>query len=162
MRKVVLFTILLIGFIGCGCASTPFTPPTFNNQREFQQSYDATWTCLMRVMAEKDYDFKIVEKDSGIITTEWMGLPNPGSNGNSQEFRKYAVIQTWFPALWGAARVFVKIYVIKNGEELTTVKVTTTMQALENNISKTGQWYECYSTGNIETNILNGLSECLR
>jgi hypothetical protein len=59
-----------------GCYSKDFKEPaakdleSFNTERVFQASYNATWTAVTQVL--KDLPLVVARKENGYITTDWI------------------------------------------------------------------------------------------
>lgn len=147
MKKMTVLFVLAL--ISAGCAQ-PFIKPKIENSKTFQASYDSVWKAVVEVFAEETYPIKAVEKESGIISTDFIEFPNP-QNPNS-EFYKLAVRPDWWASLWRSARYTVNAFVFSKEPNLTTVKVNTHIEAFEYNTSN--QWHICYSTGVTEKSLL--------
>lgn len=67
------FYLLLAVLQTLGCATAP-RPRTIENAFHFEQSYDQIWTAVIETMAELSLPIQNLEKDSGLITTDWIGF----------------------------------------------------------------------------------------
>lgn len=149
--------LFFVTLISAGC-SQPFIKPKIENSKTFQASYDPVWKAVVEVFAEKTYPIKAVEKDSGIISSDFIELPNP-QNPNS-EFYKLAVRPDWFASLWRSARYMVNVFVFSKEPNLTTITVNTHIEAFEYNVKS--QWFKCYSKGIIERDLLKQINNKIK
>lgn len=66
-----LCIVLLLALAGCVTA-----PKQYEYQKKWNisSSFDSTWQALIDIFVEEEWHFDNVEKDSGVITTEWLVL----------------------------------------------------------------------------------------
>lgn len=81
--------------------------------RTIDATYDATWTALIEVFAEHNWAIANMEKDSGLIATDWMAIPNDspfadcGGSGIARELGTQIRFNVFVRDLDGDAQVTV-------------------------------------------------------
>ncbi len=77
MRKFAVPTLLLVTMF-CGCATAP-APRTIVNAFSFDASMDDVWSATVETFAELNLPIDNMEKDSGLITTDWISFSGSGN-----------------------------------------------------------------------------------
>ncbi len=73
--KKLLILIGVIFFMGCAAAPVQRAEP---KTMEFQQPFDKVWSAAVRIITvDNDLPIQVIEKDSGIITTDWVTYERP-------------------------------------------------------------------------------------
>ena len=103
----------------------------------FEHSFDDTWAAVIEVLAENQIPFELVDKDSGLLTTEPFADPRPDT----------MVCAT---ALDEANRVVFNIHV-KGKAGKTRVRINATFKAIRDDAP-----INCHSTGTLEAWIFEG------
>lgn len=63
---------ILLGVLG-GCASWPSPAPRVKvSPTEYDADFDRTWNALSDVLSEQRYPIRAFEKDSGLVTTDFV------------------------------------------------------------------------------------------
>ena len=148
--KVRLITVLLLCFGLICCASAP-APKQIVSSFSIDKPYDATWSALIEVFAELQLPIQNMEKDSGLILTDWIdftgqdntGYCDCGGLGINIEVNRL-----------GKFNVFVK----KTGDNSCDIKVNTQYQQtykFGDDLYKRN----CVSTGKLEAEIYNRIKE---
>jgi hypothetical protein len=132
---------LLPLFVLAACATLP-APREVQRAFEYDASFDAVWFALIDVFGEMNFPIDNLEKDSGIITTDWIGLDLDDGYADCGE-----------PGL-NLARDHEGMFnvVVRGRAEDTRLTVNTSFQVewvLDTNI----QTIECVSTGSLEKRI---------
>ncbi len=96
-----------------------------------------------------EYPVRAIEKDSGLITTDWVTLPAGFNNMNA---RQWIVPPGGFLATWAGLRMNMKVMAVENEPGKTQVTVNCHYEAFEDNVSKA--WMVAESNGSIENAIL--------
>jgi len=75
MNKIIsnLRVDILIFMVGLsGCAIRPATPAVTSSSRLLDVDYDSVWNAAIKVVSSLPVRIAIAEKDSGLITTDWL------------------------------------------------------------------------------------------
>ena len=73
MRKLILTPAIL--FTSC----TPYKAPTFHEYKKTwktQSTFNQTWEATIELFADKSWPISVIEKDSGIIVSDWLRINN--------------------------------------------------------------------------------------
>lgn len=76
MRKGCTLLALALAVLLAGCMVAP-KPTAFSNSRIYDNDFDAVWTALIEAFADNSWPISYIEKDFGIITTDWLPVPLP-------------------------------------------------------------------------------------
>ena len=155
MTKTQIAILLLLVPPLAGCVTEQAPPPRIEKDRVFEAPFDKAWSATVAVFAEHNYPIKAIEKDSGLISSEPLRLPRPGTGA----FRQWAVLPSVAFGVWQAANCTVTVFVVSQDSEHTKVQVNSAINAFESNVS--GQWHQGYSTGTIECKILDSVQHKL-
>lgn len=66
-----IFSAIVIALLISACATAPKHHEIYNDDT-INRSFDQVWTALIEVMAEFNLGIATIEKDSGIIATDWI------------------------------------------------------------------------------------------
>lgn len=69
--KAKLLVLGIISLFAIGCATAP-TPRTITKSFPVESDYDSAWSALIETFAELQLPIDNMEKDSGLITTDWI------------------------------------------------------------------------------------------
>ena len=147
INKSLLFVFIIL--IICGCATAP--NPNRVAQRNsaiFQAPKDKVWSLLVAEIAQK-YPVQVVEKDSGLITTQFVQMP---VGFNNSKIENYIFPPSRFLATWEGLRMNMQIIVSETNPAVTTVAINAHYEAFESNVSKS--WIVATSNGSVENGIL--------
>lgn len=137
-------------FLFCHCASAP-VPREVARTAVYGASFDDTWTALIDLFGEAYYPIGTIEKDSGLISTEWFIPPRgqsyldcgkPGFGTFSNPTGKFNVIVREIPT----------------GTEIVVNSMWRGMRGIGNDLNR----IQCVSTGALEREIHQELRERLQ
>lgn len=136
-------------FLFGGCATISKTPqvasPTF---MFYEAPKDKIWPLLIAEVA-LSYPVAAIEKESGLLTTDFVSMP---AGFNNQNMTKWVFHPGGFFATWNGLRMKMNIMVIEIGTDKTKVIIKAHYEAFENNVSK--KWVVCRTNGVVEYGIL--------
>lgn len=154
----ILLSLWIIILSACALATVP-KPESFERKQIFPFPFAKTWASTVEVMADGEWPVESIEKDSGLITTEFV---NTGSDvGN-----KYTDCPlgprgvTGFSQRRGKLSILVKSI----SENDTSVRINTHFEAFKGGGSLLGGeagWMLCNSTGLVEMDIFNKIKATL-
>lgn len=150
MKRIVLLSLLLVLSGGC-VQDLSFVKPDIIDSLVFASTYDTLWAAIVESFAEKSLPIKTIEKDSGIIATEYMRMAAPWH----KDFKDVALHPNVPFGTWYHAHYKVNIFVTTVNKTSTKVKINVLIEAFENNL--TDEWHTCYSKGIIEQDILEAI-----
>lgn len=145
-------TFCLIGMAAllCGCATPPQAPlPT---SMVYPASKNTVWPLLVSQIG-LDYPVKAVEKDSGLLTTEFVNIPCGYGNA---DMALWANAPSVFLGTWDGLRMTLNAVAVESEPGKTQVTIRAHYEAFESNISKS--WMVCESNGHLENQILTKIS----
>jgi len=148
--KTKIFVFGLICFYLISCATAPKIRQIMNSF-PIEESYDPVWSALIETFAELQLPIQNMEKDSGLIITDWIeftGQSNEdycdcGGLGINIEINRL-----------GKFNVFVK-KITENSCQITVNCQYQQTISFGDNISKR----KCISTGNLEREIFDLIKE---
>ena len=79
------YLVVLFLFLSAGCATAPATfefDPTANVEGD----YDQVWSSVVEYFVLGDLPIKMIEKDSGLIVTEWMDAGSVSAAGEDKTY----------------------------------------------------------------------------
>ncbi|MCP4545939.1 MAG: outer membrane protein assembly factor BamC [bacterium] len=80
MRTSVVAICLLMVVLVLSCATAPKIR-TIVNSFEFTEDFDSVWSAVVETFAEMNFPIDNLEKDSGIITTDWISFNGTSNSG---------------------------------------------------------------------------------
>jgi hypothetical protein len=165
--------VLLCSFLAtvCGCATMEQAfpeigqapPEAFEKTRTYDYGYDEVWTSLLAVLAEFEFPLDLVEKDSGLVTTNW------GSMG------AYSTHTGWGKSLQVTLNPVTRCNVkdeldipegtrcklsvlVERRDETTALTINATFEGWKKPVMKTPYWDPCNSTGALEASIFEAIA----
>ncbi|MFA5263213.1 MAG: hypothetical protein WC378_05260 [Opitutaceae bacterium] len=140
-----------------GCETTGANPPPVQQRTKavFDAPKDKVWPLLVGEVG-LEYPVRAIEKDSGLITTDWINLP-AGYNNMNQANWVFAL--GGFLATWDGLRMNMKILAVELEPGKTQVTINCHYEAFESNVSKS--WIVAQSNGSIENGILSKIEQQL-
>ena len=141
-------------FTGCQTAPQPQLNP-LRTSATFAASKEAVWPSLVSEVG-LEYPVRVIEKASGLITTDWITLP---AGFNNRDAEQWIFPIGGFLATWNGLRMNMKIMVVENEPHKTLVTINCHYEAFENNVQKT--WLVGASNGAIENTILSKVEKRL-
>lgn len=154
MKRLFFFLSGLVILSGCAA----MVKPTIQDSFTIDKSFDVVWKATVATFAEKSIPIKVIEKDSGIITTEQIIFAK-GFN-TEREVIGVAEKPSIFLGTWNQGKYYLSVFVVNNDNKTTKITITAHIEAFENNVSKS--WHECYSKGIFEKNIYDSIMAKLK
>lgn len=148
MKKAI--SSLLVAVVLAGCATPPPSAPV-QNSRTLNAPKSAVWPLVVTEISGS-YPVKVIEKESGLLTTDWVILPAGFNNANAANWVKPP---GGLLATWGGLRATLSVNVIENEPGKTTVSIRPHYEALENNV--VNGWIVCESNGNLESKLFSNI-----
>ena len=142
----------MILLTGCVTPEQIDRPPT---ARIFNAPKDKVWPQLVAQVGLL-YPVKAIEKESGLITTEFVSLPAGYNNVNQTQ---WILSPEGFLTTWDGLRMNLSILANEVEPGKTQVTIHTHFEAFENNVSKS--WIVCQSNGSLENQILDKVASGL-
>lgn len=139
-----LASILFLPLIATACAGPKIYQ--FDNSWETSVTFDQAWSATVQVFAENQWSIQTLEKDSGIIVSEWLGLGRDktfcdcGQSGLS--IRKGCQVKF---------NVF-----INNDDQSPTITINAKFRELRSFDYQT-YWVDCNSKGVIEESVRSSI-----
>jgi hypothetical protein len=150
-----LFIMAII--TGCETAPTGSSAPEIQRTREtFAARKERVWPILVSQVG-LDYPVRAIEKDSGLITTDWVTLP---AGFNNMDARRWIAPPGGFLATWDGLRMNMKVMAVETEPGQTSVTINCHYEAFENNVQKA--WLAANSNGSLENAILSRIEQQLR
>lgn len=153
----VALAAVLLGVAACSRLHvTPLAPPPY--RAEIAAGYDATWTAIVRTLAQQNVPIRAIARDSGVIASDEFVSP----------INLYADCgQISGDQLEGDAVVSFTLFAEANGESHTRVQVNSKMRTQAHRRGKSGKLsptpvYPCASTGRFEANLLDTVRELVK
>jgi len=148
-----MFAVLLgiVVIIMC-CATTPETH--LNPQRTsavIPAPKDKVWPLVVAEVGLR-YPIQAIEKDSGLISTQFVRIPVGYNNTGWEE---YVFPPKCFLCTWDGLRMALRIFVIEAGPQKTSVIIKAHYEAFEDNVSHS--WVVVRSNGALENFILTNI-----
>ena len=152
MKKLSLLLLSILFLSGC------VTMPTVPLQAQRTSALilapkDKVWPLLVGEVG-LNYPVQVIEKDSGLLTTQFVQMP-VGFNNMGME--RYIFPPGGFLATWGGLRMSMQIMVIESEPGKTMVTINTHYEAFESNVSKS--WIVARSNGSVENQILISIEQ---
>ncbi len=148
MKYLSITALLLASLVlATGCA-TPQPPQAIQTTERFSATKDQVWHLVLSEIG-LNYPVSSIEKDSGLITTDFVSLP--AGMYNSEMGRWVQKPNAGMFATFNGLRMKMNILVSETTPATTTVTVRAHFEAYENNVHK--QWIACPSNGTIEIEL---------
>lgn len=148
MRSLVI-VFLLLAVVGC---AKPPVQMDIVNSRLYESDFDAVWTAVIEAFADNSWPIDNMEKDSGLITTDWMS-----GNNRSPALADCGKDMVGEPAEGAKGEVFLKFNVfVKTVGGGSEVRVNCMFKTKEQYGGKT-----CYSQGVLEAQLMDGIAAIL-
>lgn len=149
-QNIIRSSGLALLIISAGCA-TPQQGPnldSLSNSMTFNASKDEVWPLVVAEIGMR-YPVRVVEKDSGLITTDFANI-NVGYN--NAQMKNYANPPRTLLATWNGMRVTLSTLVTEPEPGKSQVKINAKYEAFEDNVYRA--WLACQSNGGLENDIL--------
>jgi hypothetical protein len=148
MKPLLIFPLILL----FGCVTTPQQHTKLPTSREFNAPMDAVWPLLVNEIASQ-YQIKVIEKQSGLLTTDFISMPAGFNNANSQQWVYQPSV---FLSTWNGLRMNLSAVATQPQTNKTVISLTAHFEAFEDNIYK--QWLVCDTRGSLESGILDAIN----
>ena len=135
---------------------SPLSPPPF--RADVRAPYDATWTAVLRTLANQNVPLRAIARDSGVIASDEFVSP----------INLYADCgQLSGDQIEGEAIVSFTLFVEPDGNSATRIQVNTKMRTQAHRRGTSGKLrplpvYQCASTGRFEANLLETVREVVK
>ena len=153
MRRV-FFPLVIIAALCISCAAPPVVTE-FDDSVTLEHDYDAVWSAVIELFAERSWPIETIEKDSGIIVTERLKL-----NVGLEEMAKYADCGK---DILGESRlpwtVKFNLFAKKGSAGETIVRINAGFRSLE--VAGGTAPVDCASKGYLEAQLFEQLRELL-
>ena len=116
---------------------------------------DRVWELVVSAVAP-NFPVQAIEKESGLLSTEFVSVPVGFNNANMAEFVYPPRV---FLGTWRGLRMSMRVLVNEVSSEMTSVAITAHYEAFENNVSKS--WMVAESNGALENKILTNIESQL-
>lgn len=138
MRRYVSAGLVALSFLIAGCRP-PAPDVSAYDESMYDASYDEVWDATVRAFADYNMPIDNIEKDSGIIASDWVGAETSwmdcGSAGLGSHTDRQFRVNT----------------LIRRGSDGTNVRVNTLFQTREVPMGGGyGTWKQCSGTGELE------------
>lgn len=149
--------MMLALFSGCETTATSERDmPVMQRKRAtFTASKEQVWPLLVAKVSV-GHPIRVIEKDSGLITTDWV---NMSAGFNNMYARHWVIPPGGFLATWAGLRMNMRILVAETAPGATTVTIHCHYEAFENNVQKA--WVLADSNGAVESAILSAIEKQL-
>jgi hypothetical protein len=139
-----------------GCETVPTQPIQIQRtQASFSASKNRVWPLLVSQVG-LEYPVRAIEKDSGLITTDWVNLSAGFNNMNAGN---WVIRPGGFLATWNGLRMNMKIMAVETEPGKTQVTINCHYEAFEDNVQHA--WLVVNSNGAIEDAILTKIESQL-
>lgn len=154
LRKLILpYAVVLLAVVGCAASQqmTSYTP--VRDTEVFNAPFGRAWGAAVATLAEEGMPIQVIEKDSGIMTTQFVNF----ASGVFAERQIDAIAKRprAFLGTWNSGRYTLSLFVSRIDSVTTRVKVTPHIEGFENNFSKS--WMVCSSNGTLEAKMFSGI-----
>lgn len=151
MKKMLVFILCLAFTVGCVVAPIKPTEPILSSYI-FSSPYDEVWTAIVNVMSSEEYPIMLIEKDSGLIGTDWVRT--------SSSRPKYGTKLTGDWAFgYGGEKIKISIHVQQKtgGVE---VRITPHIELFAR--GELNEWFSTYSNGDLEQKLFGKIGQLIK
>jgi len=149
--KSAMAIVLFAAFLGC------LTPKERFSQREIEVTapFDQVWSMVIEFLAEENMPIKVIEKASGLVTTDPMDISTDISRSELAECGAIGTSPFWDRE---RKRVVFSIFVAPGSSSIIRIRVHTRAEILaKSSFFGSWAWHPCESTGHIEKKLLDTL-----
>ena len=132
-----------------GCATPQVGQPEVT--KTIAQPFDRVWAGTVAAVSG-DYPLQVIEKVSGVLETQMVGLGNAAKD--------YAFPPSVFLGVWGETRGRLSLYLKSAGETNTIVRIKGHFEGFEFNV--THNWHVWPSKGVLEQTIMEKIESNAR
>lgn len=152
-----LLVALIVSLSLVGCTPPPKAP--LHQQRAsatYSAPKDKVWPLLVSEVG-LNYPIQAIEKESGLISTQFVNLPAGLFN---MDQTRYIFPPGGFLATYNGLRMSMRILAIETAPDTTMVTIRAHYEAFEDNVSKS--WKVARSNGAVENRILTNIEQQIR
>jgi hypothetical protein len=154
LSSLLLGLTLALALSGCETVSTQ-PIQTQRTQASLAASKNRVWPLLVSQVG-LEYPVRAIEKDSGLVTTDWVTLP---AGFNNMDAGNWVIRPGGFLATWNGLRMNMKVMAVETEPGKTQVTINCHYEAFENNVQHA--WLVVNSNGSIENAILTKIESQL-
>lgn len=107
----------------------PAARPPLENSRRFSAPFDQVWSATVGTVADQGAPIQVVEEDSGVISTQLVGLAGGPGTYEQMDAVAYRPAGDGFFSTWSNVRYALSIHVTRDTDSTTVVKVTPHIEA---------------------------------
>ena len=151
-KAPLLALILTVGLCSvlAGCVKT-LPPPPPQPKTTVSSGFDDVWESVLDLFAERGWGISVIEKDSGVITSEDLRV------STDHEYSKAAECQNM---CWLCAESYktvqLRFFVRRKSETKTDLIVKSFWKKLDCDVYGIScRWMECVSLGQVELDVIN-------
>jgi uncharacterized lipoprotein len=137
-----------------GCASAP-RQHDYDKMFTYAEDYESIWKAVIATFAELNLPISNLEKDSGLVMTDWIDVGSTDFEGRACDCGKAGLATTL------ATRMKFNVFVRDDSGEGISVTVNVTSQQLRELLDEQ-KWFPCTSLGSLESAINVKISSHLR
>lgn len=145
-RVLVILGLLMLS----GCTTMPINSSPAKQEEVFNLSFDDVWKQVVEVLSDENYPIESIEKDSGLITTEFI------STGGDQ-IQRIARLEKGMFFAWTTGSYKLNIFVVSIDDSHTRVKINPYIKAYNYILESWKQ--RASSTGLIERSIFRRIKD---
>lgn len=149
MKKLLLLAV--VAFVGC--ATVPVQQTAVVNSFVIDKPFAKVWGAAVATFAEKSLPVKTIEKDSGLITTDFVVFAD-GYYADDQ-IKSVSRRPSVLMGCWNRGRYSVSYYATAIDDNRTKISITPHIEAFEYNVTKS--WHVCRSAGVIEKELYDAI-----
>jgi len=146
-----------VGFLA-SCATVPVDKPIISDTFVINRPFAKVWGATVATLAENSIPIKVIEKESGIITTEQIVFAS--GFGSDEKIQRIAQLPYVFMSVWNSGKYYLSIYITAGEQDTTNIKITTHIEGYESNPTK--RWHECFSKGVLENELHDSIVENMK
>jgi len=148
-KSLVIVLLFCFGLSSCGYAPAP---RQIVSSFPIDKPFDTVWSAVIEVFAELQLPIQTLEKDSGLIVSDWISLIGQDNNGYC-DCGKLVMLDEVERV--GKFNVFVK----KTSENSCEIKINSQFQQSYVDLDHIIYKRNCVSTGKLEAEIYNMVKE---
>jgi len=143
-------SLLFVASLLSGCVATDSAPPAapLPTSTTYDAPKDKVWPLIVNEIG-LEYPVRAIEKESGLITTDFVTLDAGFDNMNAQ---RWIYPPSVMLGTWAGLRMSLKILAVEPEPGKTMVTIKCHYEAFENNVSHS--WMVADSNGSLENGIL--------
>jgi len=153
-----ILVILLLIALAVSLSKVPPAPKEIMQSKIFDKNFEEVWEATVSVLSEEEYPIRTIEKDNGLIITDFVIFTKGLSVEVEREIDKVAVRPSIIFGTWSQGRYSLSIFVTEKNNG-TLLRIKPHIEAYENNV--TNSWHVCDSRGLIEKKLLGKIEQLI-